>query len=119
MNRQPPPVNGTFAGSGCSDAMGGAKQRVIRFPAERIARSAAGGATVWQLWKGRIREWAGRVLCGLGAPGAIASTEIKDALTGQEISVVVGAHYVRLSVDGRDYYFDRINGRFDGTGASR
>jgi hypothetical protein len=93
-------------------------QSIIRFPAERIARAASGGVSFWQLWKGRIREYAGRVLCGLGAPGVIASTEIKDALTGQEISVAVGALYVRLSVDGRDYYFDRITGRFDGTGAS-
>jgi hypothetical protein len=53
----------------------------------------------------------------LRAPGAIRDAEIKDALTGQAVSVVVGVLYVRISVDGRDYYFDRVTGRFDGTGA--
>jgi hypothetical protein len=98
--------------------MGAAPQRIIRFPTERLARAAAGGATPWQIWKGRIREQAGRILCRLGVPGAIANTDIKDAQSGQEISIAVGAHYVRLSIDGRDYYFDRITGRFDGTGAT-
>jgi hypothetical protein len=73
-----------------------------------------------------MREIAGRVLCRLGVPGAIANTEIRDDLTGQEIDdltgqeikVIVQGHYVRLTVNGRDYYFDRITGRFDGTGAS-
>lgn len=44
--------------------------------------------------------------------------ELKDDLTGQHISVTVGGAYVRLSVNGRDYYFDRLNGQFDGTGTA-
>jgi hypothetical protein len=114
----PPPVNGTFAGSRCSRSMGAVPQKVIQFPAERILRAAAGGASQWQIWRGRAREIAGRTLCRLGLPGAIANAEIRDDLTGQEINVTVQAHYVRLTVNGRDYYFDRITGRFDGTGAS-
>ena len=94
------------------------RQKVIRFPGERVARAAAGGASQWQIWHGRMRESAGRILCRLGVPGAIANAEIRDGLTGQEIKVIVQAHYVRLTVNGRDYYFDRITGRFDGTGAS-
>jgi hypothetical protein len=98
--------------------MASAPQKVIRFPAERVARAAVGGASQWQIWHGRMREIAGRVLCRLGVPGAIATTEIRDDLTGQEIKVIVQGHYVRLTVNSRDYYFDRITGRFDGTGTS-
>ena len=54
----------------------------------------------------------------LGAPGAIRDFEINDELTGQQVSVAVGGTYVRLSVDGRDYYFDRLTGQFDGTGVA-
>jgi hypothetical protein len=97
--------------------MGAAPQRIVRFPAERVARAAIGGATRLQIWKGRLRQQAGRIMCNLSVPGAIKNAEIKDALTGQQISVVVDALYVRLSVEGRDYYFDRITGRFDGTGS--
>jgi hypothetical protein len=97
----------------------GAPQKVVQFPAERVTRAAlGGGATPWQRLKERLRQLAGQMLSRLGAPGAIANAEIKDALTGQELSVTVGTCYVRLSVDGRDYYFDRLTGRFDGTGAS-
>jgi hypothetical protein len=95
-----------------------ALHRVISFPSERVPRSAAVGASRWHIWKGRCRELVGRTLSRLGLPGAIAEAEINDNLTGQQISVGVGPLYVRLSVNGRDYYFDRITGRFDGTGAA-
>ena len=111
-----PPVNGTFAGSGCSGDMGAA-QKIIPFPSKRVSRQAAGGATLWQVWKGRVRQQLGRSLCWAGIPGALAASEISDAATGQHISITVDAQYVRLCVDGRDYYFDRITGRFDGTGS--
>jgi hypothetical protein len=108
--------NGTFTGIGCSARMYHAST-IVRFPAERTARPAGGGASGWQIWKGRMRERVGRLLSSVGVPGAVKDATIKDAVTGQEISVVVGALYVRLSVDGRDYYFDRVTGRFDGAGA--
>jgi len=44
--------------------------------------------------------------------------EATDKITGQKVAVSIGDLFVRLSVDGRDYYFDRITGRFDGTGSS-
>jgi len=51
--------------------------------------------------------------------GAIQEIELDVSLTGQRLSVWVGEHYVRLCVDGQDYYFDRVTGRFDGIGATR
>jgi len=43
--------------------------------------------------------------------------DLVDRVTGQEIKLTVGDLFVRLSIDGRDYYFDRFTGKFDGTGS--
>jgi hypothetical protein len=66
---------------------------------------------------GRARERLGALLNRIGVPGAIQPVEVRDKLTGQQVSVSVGELFVRVSVDGRDYYFDRLSGRFDGTGS--
>ena len=50
--------------------------------------------------------------------GAIQEIDLDDSLTGQRLSVWVGEYYVRLCVDGQDYYFDRVTGQFDGIGAT-
>ena len=118
MTEKPSAVNATLAGSGCYPVMGAAPQRILKFPVGRVARPAAVGASRGQIWRGRVRELAGRALSRLGAPGAIADCEFKDAVTGREIQVEVGALCVRLSIDGRDYYFDRFSGRYDGMGSA-
>ena len=97
--------------------MTSAPQPVIRFPVERIPRPASAGASRLDILKGRFRERFGRLLNWTGAPGAIRDTEITDKLTGQTVAVQVGDLFVRVSIDGRDYYFDKVTGRFDGTGA--
>ena len=51
-------------------------------------------------------------------PGAIRNLDYHDELTGQHIRVKVGLLYTCISVDGRDYFFRRYSGRFDGTGTS-
>jgi hypothetical protein len=70
-----------------------------------------------QIVAGRLLEWFGGALNWLRMPGAIRPVEIDDELAGQHISVSVGEMFVCLSVNGRDYYFNRVTGRFDGTGA--
>ena len=57
-----------------------------------------------------------RLLNSLGVPGAVKDITINDELTGQVIEVRVGVLFVCLSVNGRDYYFHRLTGKFDGTG---
>jgi hypothetical protein len=95
-----------------------AVRRIVRFPTERTGHPARSGATAIDITKGRLREWLGRLANRLGAPGAIQPTEIRDQVTGQQVTVAVGALSVRLTVDGRDYYFDRLSGRFNGTGSA-
>jgi hypothetical protein len=92
---------------------------IIPFPAERVARRppppAAKAATVRTV---PLRGWFRRWLLWAIGPPARQCIEIDAVCTGQCLSVWVGEHYVRLSIDGQDYYFDRVTGRFDGMGAS-
>jgi len=88
---------------------------VTQFP--RRSSEATSGATRLELWRGRARETLGKLFNRLGAPGAIRPVSINDSLTGQRIQVQVGPLLTRLSVNGRDYYFDRITGRAAGTGS--
>jgi hypothetical protein len=81
-------------------------------------RSAETGATLWQRFRGRLIGALGAALNRLAMPGAIRNAEIEDELTGQKLSVQVSPYFVRITVDGRDYYFNRFTGKFDGTGSS-
>lgn len=120
MELEQPPGNGTFTGSVCSAGMttSSPQRQVVRFPAEKIARAGTGGAAKSTIWKGRAREWLGRALNWARVPGAIRNIDFTDSVTGQALSVSVDELFVRLTVDGRDYYFDRLTGRFDGTGSA-
>jgi len=79
---------------------------------------ARSGATVWQIASGRLREWLGRVADRMGMPGFVRRTVIEDELTGQTVVIEPGRLFTRINVDGRDYYFRRLSGRFDGVGVS-
>jgi hypothetical protein len=91
---------------------------VIRFPAEQTGHPARGGATRLDIVRGRLRQLLGRAANWLRAPGAVQPTEIHDKVTGQHVAVTVGTLYVCLKVNGRAFYFDRLTGRFDGTGST-
>ena len=67
-------------------------------------------------WRSRLRQVLGEILNRSRLPGAIAPIQLADLVTGSRIEVSVSAVFTRLSIDGRDYYFDRITGAFDGTG---
>jgi hypothetical protein len=91
--------------------------RILKLPQPLAQEPVGTGASVMSAWKARIMEWWCRILNLLGIPGAIRDAAIDDQLTGQIIRVRVGVLFTRISVNGRDYYFRRISGRFDGTGA--
>lgn len=76
------------------------------------------GASRWAIWKGKFREWAGRFLNRTGLPGAIQEATIEDGATGQTVNVRLGSLFTCITVNGRDYYFHRVSGRFDGTGSA-
>lgn len=81
------------------------------------ATSLSEGATKWDVCRGRVREVIGRVLKWLGVPGVVQEVKFHDDLTRTEIQVKVGVLFTCISVNGRDYYFNRLSGRFDGTGS--
>jgi len=117
-------LNGCLINSCTDEAMpmndADARFSSVIVPFRKIARGrpAAAAATWLDRANGRVREYAGRIAMRLGLPGAIRDTEIRDALTGQELLVRVSPWFVKVCVDGRDYYFDRLTGRFAGTGAA-
>lgn len=92
---------------------------IIKLPVNRIynqGKPTECGASYGEILMGRIRRFIGLVMKNLRIPGAIGDTHITDSVTHQTIKVSVGTLFTRISVDGRDYYFDRITGKFDGTG---
>ena len=90
--------------------------KVIKFPKDEILRSSRSGASLIDIAAGCASELLGRLLNRIGIPGAVRDIHIKDALTGQEVNIHVGPLFTRLSVNGRDYFFHRTSGKFDGTG---
>jgi len=89
---------------------------ILTFPKAATGHAPHMGASRLVILLGRLRDVLGRTLNAIGAPGAIRPVALKDEVTGTDIQVSVSALFVRLSVNGRDYYFDRLSGRFDGTG---
>ncbi len=69
-----------------------------------------------EILQGRTRRLFGKILTSLRIPGAICDYHINDPVTHQTIDIRVGDLFTRITVDGRDYYFHRLTGKFDGTG---
>ena len=90
---------------------------ILRFSSRgRWTTALIVGAGVCHLCSERLRFGVGRLLNLLHVPGAIRETWFRDKVSGRRISISVGRRFVRVSVDERDYFFDRLTGRFDGTG---
>lgn len=64
----------------------------------------------------RATEWLFRALDRLGAPGAIRDLDFHDEVNGCTVAIRVGLYFTIITLDGRDYYFNRLSGRLDGTG---
>ena len=74
------------------------------------------GSSRLEVWWGRVRQWLGRVANALRYPAVVCPMQFSDNVTGCSIEIQVGSLFKVISVDGRDYYFKRLTGRFDGTG---
>ena len=110
---------GDDAESGAFVVFGGAsgdEMSVIKFPGEPVGHSAMMTATRWEILQHRLVELLCLALQRLGVPGAIQNVEIDDPVTGQKLEIRVNRLSTRISIDGRDYYFERLSGRFSGAG---
>ena len=59
----------------------------------------------------------GRVLQLLRVPGLIRPFEHQDEQTGEIVRLRTSPRYTILSVGGKEFFFERETGKFDGTGA--
>lgn len=72
-------------------------------------------------WEGLcagLGENFGKLLNWFGVAGFVQPMEIRDTLMGSNISVRVSGYFTVISVDGRDFYFKRLTGEYDGSGMS-
>lgn len=88
---------------------------LVPFPEQ--SHCSVENASRLDILKSRLRQFAGKILGQANAPGLIAPTTISDSYSGQRIEVKVGIICTRISVNGRDYYFSRLSGKFNGTGS--
>jgi hypothetical protein len=91
------------------------RMAIVSFP-ER-PKSAAIGASRIEILSSRLRLWIGTFLNRIGVPGAVRDASIQDELTGALIEVSTGPLFTKVTINGRDYYFDRLTGRYDGSGS--
>lgn len=61
--------------------------------------------------------WLGRLLSWMRVPGFVQSFKYEDAKTGQRVEIRLSPRYTILSIDGKEFFFRRETGAFDGTGA--
>lgn len=66
----------------------------------------------------RFRALVGRILQKMHIPGFVSDTTCNDLVTGDQIRIINSPLAVCISINNRDYYFDRFTGKFNGTGYS-
>ena len=90
---------------------------VIPIPTSTVPTLVTNPVRLWiRRRRNSLTDGLGWLMESLGVPGAIQPFEIYDELTGQHVKVRVSARFTVIQVNGRDYYFYRYTGRFDGTG---
>lgn len=63
-----------------------------------------------------LKFLAGRIANRLHIPAIIQEIDISDPVTSQEISIAAHPLFTVVRVKGRDYYFHRFSGRYNGAG---
>ena len=89
---------------------------IITFPQREQLTCSSSGVGYKQIIFGKMAEYIGMFMLKFGIPAGIRSCNIKDEYTGQRIDIQSGVLSTRVSINGRDYYFDRFTGRHTGTG---
>ena len=91
----------------------GDRPDIVPLPVRRASRN---DASRWSRLRGRLKLWVGGLLRGRGGPGLVQPVMLDDAVTGWTFQVHVGGLSTTISVGDRDYTFDRLTGRFLGSG---
>ena len=82
----------------------------------KIGRPTAQGATLIEIYIERFKQLLGKILNYFQIPGFVRPTKIYDNLTKARLEVKLSGFFTIISVDGKDYYFRRLSGKFDGSG---
>lgn len=78
--------------------------------------STVGKPSLWSLVHAKARQIHGFMLESIHAPARIREFEYVDPSTNETVYISTGARYSVLHVGSKRFFFDRITGRFDGTG---
>ena len=66
--------------------------------------------------QGEARRLCGHFLNSLRIPGTVRDYKIADQGNNQIIIISVGDSFTKISVNGSDYYFNRLTGKYEGKG---
>lgn len=72
--------------------------------------------SIWLTMRRSLHRMIGSVLEIVHAPAGIKEFEYIDASTNETVYLSTGARYSVLHVGVKRFFFDRVTGRFDGTG---
>jgi len=85
------------------------KQTKLGYPATQ-------GATLSIIYIERLKQLLGKILNYFHIPGFVKPIKIFDDLTKTHLEVKLSGFFTKITVNGKDYYFRRLDGKFDGTG---
>lgn len=71
--------------------------------------------TILVLWED-LKEIFGHLFNFFDIPGFVRKMKIYDDLTDTYIEVRLNVFFAVISVNGKDYYFKRLIGKYDGSG---
>jgi len=72
--------------------------------------------SLWRTTRRLVRHAVGFTLELVHAPATIKEFEYVDSTTNETVYLSTGARYSVLHVGVKRFFFDRVTGRFDGTG---
>lgn len=78
--------------------------------------TTVGSVSLWSLVRAKARQIHGCILETIHAPAKIREFEYVDPSTNETVYISTGARYSVLHVGAKRFFFDRVTGRFDGTG---
>ena len=90
--------------------------KILQLPIRDKGHPPTGHASRYDVLIGRFKECFYRLLDYLHFPAVVRNWNFEDELTGQTVELRIGLFFTRLRINGRDYYFRRLSGKFDGTG---
>jgi hypothetical protein len=73
------------------------------------------GVSLWARVRASVRHLRGSLLDRIHAPGRIKEFEYVDPITNETTYLSTGAQYSVLHVGDKQFFFERLTGRFDGT----